>query len=63
MQKDVDKIVSTTKQLALAYRNFIADKDSMRNKYRENEAFRKRWDKARAMFTSLYDDPTEHDEF
>ena len=55
MQKDVDKIISATKQLALDYRNFTTVKDCMCKKYDESEDLRKTRDKVRAMFISFYD--------
>jgi len=53
LQKDADKTVSTTKQLALAYKNSIPSMDCMCNKY---SVFKIR-DESRPMFISFCDAP------
>ena len=55
MQKDVDKVVSTIKQLAFAYKNFAAVMDCMYNKYGESEDLQKIQDEVREMFVSFYE--------
>ena len=55
MQRDVDKVVSAMKQLALAYRKFTAVMDCMCNKYCEIEDLWKIRDEATEMFTLFYD--------
>ena len=62
LQKNVDKTISATSQLAFAYRNFTTVMGCMCNKYSESEYLRKIQDEARAIFVSFCDAPTIDEE-